>query len=115
MAKSNLFFFSGYLYHPLRDTQGYLDLYNLVHYDNSIVCVFLRQEVVCPETDLEQASRSLWTGSFTICEMEEDHNAVIHATHFVPPNVIVPTDVKPEPTADAEPEPSLMPGSDKSD
>lgn len=53
----------------------------------------------------------MWTGSFFYCgfhfiisKIEEDHNATIHAAHFVPPAATIPTDVKPEPTADAEPE-----------
>jgi len=37
---------------------------------------------------------------FTIGEMEEDPNAVFKATHFVPLDASVPTDLKPNPTAE---------------
>lgn len=41
--------------------------------------------------------------------MEGDHNTTVHTAHFVPPTATVPTDRKPEPTADKEPELAEMP------
>lgn len=38
-----------------------------------------------------------------------DHNITVHTAHFVPHAATVPTDRKPEPTADKKPELAAMP------
>lgn len=64
-----------------------------------------RRECACLETGLKGTYRGLCPGScFTV-----DHNITVHTAHFVPHAATVPTDRRPEPTADKKPELAAMP------